>query len=543
MLVVGSLIKSKAASSKDHLALFLTRSNSYVFETTSLSSNEQDLKTELTDFIPDIGDGLYHVISSSPESVPKFRPLPLYSSSNRVLFSFDRSTVYLINYDLLKKEYSDLKSVPIADIFLPEDSGQDILAMVCLDDHCCYFETIHKQTKVRNLTQIIFEFSNETKVLSFEPQKVYYKVFENYRESDDCDVQMVSDQQNFLRYCEGMPTTNVFIVFSDYKRDPLQPDVLRNRALSKVTLQVLPNYLKVLFLEDTTLYKFDIDNLNKPRIKLLQENVVSYFQVETANLYYIDTHNRLYFKDITDTLRFQMQGSCDSITWFHVEDVFFVCTESLSDDLLEIRIFLTLYGHFQMIQLEKSDILGLQLMDRMRFLLFFTYNSDQDKHYLLSFRIFKVLLVLFLPDDHDSAEQCEYFMKFCSRYDISYGDDINYSIFKFEPEEYSYQYAIDFLYRSKKLETVDWKYLNEDNHIVIDDYIMGFIRDTRISPADSMTGDPLTIRNDTYELFLLSSFQFSIPQTSVGIILTQFFLSSNSHFISGIIYVNSGAAA
>jgi hypothetical protein len=376
--------------------------------------------------------------------------------------------------------------------------------------------------------------------MTFHPEVTYKIVHANYKESIDCDLRLITDENNFFRFCEKGVTENVFIVFQKEDIELKILTKLQSHSLSNVSMLILPDYLKILYLENGNLYKFDINDRDSSNISLIQNNVISYFEIETLKFYFIDDQFKLYLKDTNVKYNYTIKKKCKEIYWYHIDDIFFICLNSSGTSRVDIKIYLAQYDNFQQLYIDSSNMIQIQLMSKIQHLIFYTFNRDQNKYYLISFRVLKILLTLTIPKDKRNAKECEYFMKNCSRYDIGYNSDTEYSIFKFEPEnDGDYSFTYDFLYRSKKLESVDWKYLEKDNFIKIDDYISGFVKQTCVSSTDTNSQNSQQISNDTFDLSMENTFELSIP-TKIprfsGFEIQSFVLSSTSNFISCFIY-------
>ena len=530
------LIVLKPLTASD-TTLFLSNQNSYILETTSLSKNTQNLQTKLTDFIPDLSQGISFKVESPASTLSSFACLPLFSSSNQVLYSFDESQVYLVNYDLLLKSYSNLDPIALKDIFAEADLGKKMQGMLCLDTFMCYFELLDVDNGFRELVQVAFDFTNETKQMVFDRDRKYEKIKMGYQEKKPCRVQFLSDNNTFLRFCENGKTPNVFKVDATQEDPDVELlDSLKNIPIREATLSVLEHHFKVLFLQNEDLWKFEINGIGEKNLKLLLSSIKSFFEIETGKLYFIDQQNHLYFQDTRQYFRYQIKEACVSFEWFELRDTFFLCIGPGQNNTLNVSAHLAQYEKSQSFTFENASLAHVGVMQRIQHLLFFVHMTDQDEQHLLSFQVYKILLEVTLPGEGAGAD-CEYFMKNCRRFDVSFKNDQNYSIFKFgADEEGRFEYAFDFLYRSKKLESVNWKYLDEDNYIIIDDYITGFVRDTSVSASNRRTGQPDRISTDTFDLFLLNHIQISLPKCKFGGNTSQFVLSSNSNFVSGIVY-------
>jgi hypothetical protein len=116
-----------------------------------------------------------------------------------------------------------------------------------------------------------------------------------------------------------------------------------------------------------------------------------------------------------------------------------------------------------------------------------------------------------------------------------------YQIFKFIPDQNGdYNYISDVLYRSKQLKNVNWQFVQENNYIILDEYIKGFVWDTYISEVDKNDSGLQTIQTDIFELDLLSQVQISNNSTEdYQIVKAAHLLSTETQLVSYLIFLDT----
>jgi hypothetical protein len=109
--------------------------------------------------------------------------------------------------------------------------------------------------------------------------------------------------------------------------------------------------------------------------------------------------------------------------------------------------------------------------------LFYTYKN-QPSPYIGLVGINKIQTILDFQKSSDKFNSCDYYMSYCKEIDIFIDDTENkYEFFKFEKiVNKKHNYHWDYLHCQENFEVFNWKFNEEDNFFILDNFITGFVR-------------------------------------------------------------------
>ena len=526
----------KTASPTPPTKVLLFNQASYTVATGSLQDNPLNLKYDLTDFISSRSDRDPILKNLSPVAVSRLKILPFFSSTTRMFYTFEANTLFFIKYDIVQLKFDVMKNIDFKSVYGDQAQDLNLQYMECLGVSVCIFEANQSKSP---LTHSIFEVGYNIDLIQneiiFNPSVIFVWMLADFQEKENCQPKFSISDESFIRFCEEQASDNV-LIFNQFKGKKIIAALkLSAMKMTSVKLRAMESYLSVYYRTDDEFHRYTIDIQDTPKDEKLASSIVSYFSTGLQDYYFIDSAYDLYYaKDrMAVEMKYHISQPCAHIFWISIDDIFFLCLIKSDLGSFIIKIYLANQIKTEQIAFDDAEFLGIVPVPHLQRLAVCFKDTKTNQNNLVNLSISKVIVTIKIPETGTGGLDCEYYMDECTKYDLGQDAKTFLSLYYFTSEEsYDQNRLIDLIFSRQELSDVDWKYVQEDNYVKIDDYITGYSDLTVVNPIDDFSEGLLEVKNEVYNLNLLSFLQFSISSFDIASFEFAGLLSSKDEFIT-----------
>ena len=536
-LFLLSLQISLTLSETKSTTIFIPKSN-YIFGTSDLQINSIDLDHELSNFILSSSHFNEFSMSIDPSLLSRFREMPVYNLSFRMYYTFDEKNIYIILYNIMEKEFQESTTISMVNIVSEQYKDNFINFVLFSPEKLCFLELKSYDLDATVLVSVRFAINPSLTALYFFKNETLM-IHDEYDPYKHCVVDAAVFHSYFIRFCRDSKSYDVFLYHPNSSRKIIQLTSMQNKHLMQVDILVKGGSVSILFLESMMLWKLQIDERGNINTMIVKTGVQSFYQQDFYQYYYVSSDNEVFYFDIQPEKKYFIEYGCERYIWFGIDDVFLCCINTLGSSGLKLELYLGSRLKIQKISLKGISLDHIICMKSLKMLAFFYTYESQPQPVLGLITLNKIQTRLYF-DREKIGEPCDFFMNKCELFRVS-SNKKQYSIYQFEetPNSVLPRYW-GYLHKSIMFEAFDWKFNEEDNFIVVDDFITGYVKSISSYTDSTNYLQDNKIPQLRPKVTILESLSFELEKTVEEEIFTQGMLHTKTQIITYQIHNTEG---